>query len=312
MAYFGQSLQGDLQSQVSRVGGAGGVYLRDYTHAAKTFRQAGYELAPKVKFLFHTVFDINPSVYAPDNSTDFSVLVKTIKLPSYQIKTQEYNQYNRKRIVQTKINYDPINITFHDDSINRITKLWDAYYSYYYKDSTNLNVFKGTRGTDVSSVAVGENAQKQNYNVRNLYDSDLTGNNNWGYIGEVYSNSQSQVKIPFFRNITIFGFSRHLFTAYTLINPIITKFDHDTYSYSESQGTMECRMDINYETVVYNEGAVDGQKPDAIIAGFGNRQYYDTDLSPITPRGNNSPVPGPSGYKPSDGGYINTLKEGIK
>jgi hypothetical protein len=265
-----------------------------------------------VKFLFHTVFDINPSVYAPDNSTDFSLLVKTIKLPSYQIKTQEYNQYNRKRIVQTKINYDPVNITFHDDSINRITKLWDAYYSYYYKDGTNLNVFKGNRGTDVSSVAVGENAQKQNYNVRNLYDGDLTGNNNWGYIGETYANSSSQVKIPFFRNITIFGFSRHLFTAYTLINPMITKFDHDTYNYSEGGGTMECRMDLNYETVVYNEGAIDGKTPDAIISGFGNRQYYDTNLSPITKTGNNSPVPGPSGYKDSSGGYINTLKEGIK
>ena len=298
MAYFGQSLQGGLQSQVSRSKGKGGVFLRDYTHAAKTFRQAGYELAPKVKFLFHTVFDINPSVYAPDNSTDFSVLVKTIKLPSYQIKTQEYNQYNRKRIVQTKITYDPVNITFHDDSINRITKLWDAYYSYYYKDSTNLNIFKGNKGTDVSSVAVGENAQKQN--------------NNWGYIGETYSNSSSQVKIPFFRNITIFGFSRHLFTAYTLINPMVTKFDHDTYSYAEGGGTMECKMDLSYETVVYNEGAIDGKTPDAIISGFGNRQYYDTALSPITKTGNNSPVPGPSGYKPSDGGYINTLKAGIK
>lgn len=308
MAYFGQELQGGLQSQVSRTKGKGGIYLRDYTHAAKVFRQAGYELAPKVKFLFHTVFDINPSVFSTTDRFDYSVLVKSIKLPSFNIKTTEYNQYNRKRIVQTKINYDPVNIVFHDDSVNRITKLWDAYYSYYYKDGTNLNVFKGNRGTDVESATPGENAAKQNYNVRNLYDDDLTGNNNWGYIGETYANSDSQVKIPFFRNITIFGFSRHLFTAYTLINPMITKFDHDAYSYSDGQGTMECKMDINYETVVYNEGAVDGQNPDQIIAGFGNPATYDRNLSPITPRGNNSPVPGPSGYKPSGGGYINTLK----
>lgn len=308
MSYFGQELQGDLQSGVSR-SGKGGIYLRDYTHAAKVFRQGGYELAPKLKFLFYTVFDINPSVYqtGADSIIDYSVLVKTIKLPSFSIKTQELNQYNRKRVVQTKIGYDPVNVTFHDDSVNTITKLWDAYYSYYYKDGTNLNVFKGNRGTSIESVP-GEGAQKQNYNVRNLYDGDLTGNNNWGYIGEVDARSNSQVKIPFFRNITVFGFSRHLFTAYTLINPMITKFDHDTFNYAEAAGTMECRMDINYETVVYNEGAIDGQTPDNIIRGFGNRQYYDTNLSPITPKGNNSPVPGPSGYKDSNGGYINSLK----
>ena len=28
-------------------------YLRDYTHAAKTFRTNGYQYTPKFKFLFH-------------------------------------------------------------------------------------------------------------------------------------------------------------------------------------------------------------------------------------------------------------------
>lgn len=311
MAYFGQELQGaGLQSQVSR--SKGGVYLRDYTHAAKVFRQTGYELAPKLKFLFHTVFDINPEVYAPDNSTDFSVLVKTVKLPSMNIQTQEYNQYNRKRIIQTKIKYDNVGLTFHDDSINRIMKLWDAYYSYYYKDGTNIRVFKGDTGSDSDSSSPGESALKQDYNSRNIYDRDLSGNINWGYIGETYANNTSQEKIPFFRNITIFGFSRHLFTAHTLINPMIIRFDSDTYNYSEGSGTMECRMDIAYESVVYNEGAIDGEKPDNIIAGFGNRQYYDTDLSPITKKGNNRPVPGPAGYQDPEGGFVRSLQDGIR
>jgi hypothetical protein len=303
MSYWGQDLQ--------RSRAFGSTILRDFTHASKIFRPDGYALAPKFKFLFHTFFDINPAVYARNIGTgdNFGVLVKSIKLPSFNIKTHDLNQYNRKRIVQTKINYDPINITFHDDSFNIVTKMWDAYYSYYYKDSTNLRVFKGATGAEVEPSQPGGGAANQNYNVRNIYDSDLTGNNNWGYIGESFADSSQQVKQPFFRNITVFGFNTHNFTAYTLINPMITKFDHDTYAYAEGSGTMELKMDIAYETVVYNEGGMDGRTPDNIVQGFGLDAFYDRRLSPITPAGNNGQISGPGGYEDAKGGFIKSLKD---
>jgi hypothetical protein len=37
----------------------GSDYLRDYTHASKTFRPNAYQYAPKFKFLFHVYFEIN-------------------------------------------------------------------------------------------------------------------------------------------------------------------------------------------------------------------------------------------------------------
>ena len=107
----------------------------------------------------------------------------------------------------------------------------------------------------------------------------------------------------------MFGFNRHNFTAYTLINPIITKFDHDTYSYADGAGTMECKMDISYETVVYNEGGMDGRAPDNIVQGFGLDAYYDRTLSPITPVGHNRLVPGPGQYLDPEGGFIKSLKD---
>ena len=304
MAYYGDNLQ--------REAGLGSATLRDFTHAAKIFRPGSYDLAPKFKFLFHTFFDINPVAYDKNVNTgdNFGVLVKTVKLPSFSIKTHEMNQYNRKRIVQTKISYDPVNITFHDDNVNTITKLWDAYYTYYYKDATNLNGLFSDRGSDIGSTDPGNGALRQNYNVRNIYDGDLTGENNWGYIGETFRPG-IVTKAPFFRNITVFGFNRHNFTAYTLINPIITKLDHDTYSYNEGGGTMEIKMDINYETVVYNEGAMDGQDPDNIVAGFGLDAFYDKTPSPITPNGSQSAIAGPSGYSDSDGGYVKPLNTDI-
>jgi len=296
MAYYGDNLQ--------REAGLGSATLRDFTHAAKVFRPGSYDLVPKFKFLFHTYFDINPVAYDRNVNTgdNFGVLVKTVKLPSFTIKTHEMNQYNRKRIVQTKINYDNVSITLHDDNVNTITKLWDAYYTYYYKDATNFNGLFNEKESEIGSSTVSNLRLRQNYNVRNIYDGDLSGENNWGYLGESFRPGVS-TKAPFFRNITIFGFNRHNFTAYTLINPMISKLDHDTFSYNEGGGTMEIKMDFAYETVVYNEGAMDGSDPSNIVAGFGLDAYYDKKLSPITPEGAQSAATGRTGYTDSAGGY---------
>ena len=99
-----------MPDQVSRFvndiagGFFGNDYLRDFTHAAKTFRSANYQNAPKFKFLFHVYFDINQDAFASTSSAvnNFGILVKSVKLPTYSFSTHEMNQYNRKRIVQTK------------------------------------------------------------------------------------------------------------------------------------------------------------------------------------------------------------------
>lgn len=300
MAYYGQTINTGNKD----------VYLRDFTHASRIFTPASFDLAPKFKFLFHTYFAINTEAYTKNVNTgdNFGLLVKTVKLPSFNIKTAELNQYNRKRIVQTKISYDPVNITFHDDSSNMITKLWDAYYTYYYKDSTNMNdLFEGIRSSENSSTPRSNIQLKQNYNERNIYNGNISGQNNWGYTGESYRKNVS-TKAPFFKNITIFGFNRHRFTAYTLINPMITKVDHDTYNYSEGSGTMEIKIDINYETVVYNEGVMDGMEPSAIVTGFGLDASYDRKLSPNTRQGAQSYYGGKTGYEESSGGFIDKYK----
>ena len=118
----------------------------------------------------------------------------------------------------------------------------------------------------------------------------------WGYYGENTNATNNPVKVPFFKQITIYGLSRHKFTSYTLINPIITRFSHDTYNYAEGNGTLEMQMEFAYESVAYNTGSVDGTSPSATIPGFGNPGQYDLNTSSITTAGMNSLVPGQAGY----------------
>lgn len=277
----------------------GNDYLRDYTHASKTFRADAYKNAPKYKFLFHVYFDINPEAYVTRDN--FGLAVKTAKLPSFQIKTHEMNQYNRKRIVQTKLTYNPVEISFHDDNGNMIQRLWKEYYAYHYSDTTRPGVTLG--GRNINPGAGPANS----FNSRTIYDASIQGDENWGLTAEP---SSGLTKVPFFKTINIFGFNQHNFTSYILVNPMITHFGHDTYSYSESSGIMENTMTLDYETVVYETGAIDGRTPESIIRGFATNENYDHTVSPISVPGANGTIIGNAGLLDAAGGVLDSLARG--
>lgn len=252
--------------------------LRDYTHASKVFRSFGYELKPKFKFLYHVVFNINvqeiPGLRSVLNATsvgELSYIVKTAELPKYTITTETLNQYNRKRVVQTRINYDPVNITFHDDGGDLARNLWYNYYSYYYKDPTQQY---GTPNNTNGSLGPSANRTTGfGYNARDIYAQNRLVND-WGYIGESISDgntSGSTGKPPFFKDIRIYGFDGGKnYSEYVLINPLITNWNHDTYDYSQGNGIMQHSMTIAYETVKYYQGA-----PNIEVPGFGSLFRYD-------------------------------------
>jgi hypothetical protein len=294
----------------------GNEYLRDFTHASKTFRTNGYAYSPKFKFLFHVYFDINkdfvPLASSWPEDQNFGLAVKTVQLPKYTFDLHTLNQYNRKRVIQTKIKYDPINITLHDDNANLIRKLWYTYYSYYFKDPTQAE--SNAKG---SSNPLGNGGVMYDLNRRSIYDNNISGSNDWGYIGESGTNAQTNLanavgatKAPFFKAINIYGFNQHSFVLYRLINPIIESWSHDTYDYAQGNGTMEHQMSIQYETVKYYEGGIDGRTPDQIVEKFGTQAHYDRTLSPITRPGANATILGQGGLVDAAGGIVDDLEKG--
>ena len=259
------------------------TYLRDFRHASKIFLPNSQSNSPKVKFLFHAYFEINEQAYKPPTGDNFGILVKSVKLPSFKFDTEIMNQYNRKRIIQTKIKYDPIEVVFHDDNQSQMTAMWNAYYQYNYADSVNQ--------ADVLGVAKAGVGAK--YQARNIYNPSIEGDDNYGYRGG--STQEDGTKIPFFKDITVFGFWQQNFLAYTLINPIITSFAHDTYDYAEGGGVMSNTMTLDYETVTYNTGKMDAASPELFVTGFANNANYDRTESPLDSYASNSPTSSPIG-----------------
>jgi hypothetical protein len=310
MSYFGEDfLKGFF--------GADG--LKDYAHAAKTFRTNGYELTPRYKFLFHVFFTINTgqipqlqNAFGDGEVATVGLMVKTVQLPTYSISVDTMNQYNRKKLVQSKINYNPVQIVFNDDQSDLIRNMWYNYYRYYYKDSTyNYDNTASINGS------IGRLQTLQNgfgYGTNDIYENSRQVND-WGYAGEGYQDALAlpgstvnpTTKPPFFRDIKIYGLSQKKFASYVLINPMITEWQHDTYDYSQGGATMTNTMTVDYETVKYYNGAVGGNQPSSTVVGFADPNHYDVNRSALARPGSTSTVFGQGGLVDAGIGILEDL-----
>ena len=303
----------------------GGQGLKDYAHASKTFRTNGYELAPRKKFLFHVYFNLNTAeiptlrnIFSASEQAELGLLVKTIQLPNYTLDTEVLNQYNRKRIIQKKINYLPVSMTFHDDAGDLSRNLWYNYYSYYYKDANQQYLSPSNQNGSIGQVA---NQPGFTYNSRDIYANNRPVND-WGYIGEGYSQGyaggpstgsggdQTSGKPPFFSDITIYGMDQHKWVSYVLINPLVKEWKHDQYNYSEGGGVMENSMTVEYETVKYYSGAIGGSRPDTNIKGFADPAHYDNIRSSLARPGSTRSVLGQGGLLDAGIGIVRDLQSG--
>jgi len=230
-----------------------GDQIKDFQHAARLFVDNNYELQPRYQHLFAVVFNFTPDAAQLFNSVEkmeIPMLVKTIDLPSFTVQTETHNQYNKQTHSQHKINYSPVNITFHDDQKDLIRSFIHTYQNFYYKDSSHP-LGSGT------------------YNTENKYTGYRNGQ--WGF---------SQGNTRFFKDIRVYSMYQKRFAEYTLVNPIVTSFGHDSHAYA-SGGLMQHNMSINYEAVKYSTGFVNNINP----KGFGEI-HYDKTPSPLGQFGN--------------------------
>lgn len=244
-----------------------GIATHPYNHATKLFVADNMALAPKQSFLYYVVINMDMGVLQSLETFNISglltdpvssqtlieqyetgLMAKRVELPKFTMGTKTLNAYNRKNIIQTHIQYDPISITFHDDAADTVTKFWNDYYTYYYRDS------------DYDATL---------YQVAHKYQPRLR--EGWGF-----SPRNGNLK-PFLRNIQIFSLHNKRFTEYLLVNPFISSWRHGEHnSYGDSE-TMENQMTISYESVKYRTGYVNPVD----VNGF-SVLHYDNFNSPIS------------------------------
>jgi len=230
------------------------VNLRDWQHAARMFTDSNQIYGPKQNFLFHVSFHINKKALrniaiGTTYSTQINMLVKSIGLPKYTITIDKVNQYNRKKNIQQKINYEDISIKFHDDNLGLINQLWQNYYNYYYADPSSA----GVQG------AFNRTANKK-------FDSIRTG---YGF-----DNGSTD---PFFDYITIYQLAQGSYLSYKLINPIFTGWNHKEVDYSNTSQPHDNEATLAFEAVEYGAGKIGPGDPEGFAL-----QNYDLEPSPLS------------------------------
>jgi hypothetical protein len=235
----------------------GQVTLRDYRHATRIFTDGNYRLSPKYGFLFYVEFDFNPLITQISNQAaqELGMIVKNVSLPKFTIDTKIHNAYNRKNIVQNKISYDPVSISFHDDQSDNVRQFWYDYYSYFYRDP---------------DYADATYSAPHKYQSRPSFD--------WGYTPRPsvgYASSLSVQPYQYIQAIRIYSLYQQQFSEYELVNPVISSFKHGDHSNSNTNEMLQHEMSVQFETVKYQTGYV----TDNTVGGFIDL-HYDRNQSP--------------------------------
>jgi len=197
-------------------------------HLAKNPREAAtvFRHPPKQKNVFLVRFHANGSQSGADIYAlqQLSFVAKSIDRPKVNPKTEELNQYNKKRQVYTGFKLDPVRVQFYDSADGAAMKMWQQYSEYYFGD------FYPNRNVGYHYDVIGK---------------EFFGGMNYGF--QPAKDGEGQF---FFSSIELLHFNNNVVQVYLLTNPRITMFEPDDLDY-ENSGISIISMSFVYENLQY-------------------------------------------------------------
>jgi hypothetical protein len=272
----------------------GFFYEKNPRHATYNFNQDArslYRNQPRFPFEYYININLNnvgsAKTYISQyfNTADLAQimpLVKTIEMPSMKIDTASLNQYNRKRITQSKIAYEPVKVVFHDVADGKTLKFWDMYYRYYFADGNEpgkndpkqsqqkaksmsveqlvknliptVNPAIASLPSSIKSLFGGQsppgvnsptNTNGDKSAIQNIV-TDTLDNHNFGFNLPTVKNIRNLIQ-----TIDIYQVHGGRFNQVTLVNPRVSAFTHDTLNYAAGDKTLELTFTFEYEYAYY-------------------------------------------------------------
>lgn len=254
--------------------------LADPRHAATNYNITNTYLhgIPKPKYLFYVRF-VSPLTSGRSNVV-FQLL--SMDRPTLNLDTETLNQYNKPRIIHTKVEKQPIRMTLYDTNDGASMRLFLEYYNYFYYD--NLKTSAADFYPDI---------------VTNDFSP------NWG----VNASKTNSTANYFFSHIEVYQFSGNLYDRFDIIHPKITVYDPDTLDYSAGSEPSVFELNVAYEGILYR---ANGENVTKDMVG-----EFKFDIGqPFHPLDNNIPPPSSGGspaekFKTLNSGVENILNSGI-
>ena len=180
-------------------------------HASEVFFGPGtaagtegtYTAIPRQRFNFSLELETqDKNIYFPR--------IQDLTLPGYSFDTQIMNQYNRKRVIQTKLNYGQLVVNFYDTNDGKFHSLLKKYIANYYNTANGIDTF--IDGSGNADTVLGD-----------FFDTNM------GFTPGITSNRY------FFPEIKVrqYGPANNVRTT-KLKNCLLINVNGDTLSYSDS------------------------------------------------------------------------------
>lgn len=203
-------------------------YMRDFKNAERfkpgidpvRFAFQGY-----VNFILNR--DLFNSIYGTKDGEDnfrttISSLVSTATMPGVQFQTETLNQYNRKKIVNTGVSYDPVSMQVYDTVGNEWLILLMKYFSYHYMNPRNANSAGDRDLYGGVSRFGGYETIESFFGEDGIFDSNAAGYN-------------TNITANFFERIDYVMMHGNRGVQYSLINPVLTGFKSSDLNYTGSE-----------------------------------------------------------------------------
>lgn len=231
--------------------------LKDSRHAARQYSLDtpgfGFTSIPRSKYLFGVNFilrqGINDSTLATDRELPF--VVKYIDRPRLNFQLEEANQYNKARLVQTKVQYQPITMRFYDTTDDKVLRFFKKYFQFYFGEINNTSV--GSWAYDITREGMLDNE-----------------GNGWGYS---LSSNPAPRDSYWISHMELYHFFGGRYTKINFVHPKIESFDHDSNDYENGATGTEITMVLKYEGIIYAEGFDSG--PIKITSGIAEKFGLD-------------------------------------
>ncbi len=180
-------------------------------------------------------------------------LCHTVEGPKFQIQQDVINQYNRKRVVNRKIDYDPVSLRMYDTVDGLGLKFIKMLYEFEFQNARlytlgSTTERNGTRDNYQESVLTNESQFKQNHNFG--------------------MRSQPNHTHRLIKSIDLYQLAGTLYSRAKMIHPRLSRMDMDQFDYSSSAVT-NLSMGFQYENLLFDEVAVrDESLPQNVSTAF--------------------------------------------
>jgi len=194
------------------------------TDAMKWYNLGGLKAA---RLKFHFKVEIFSSQYTAELQTPARLIfdaVRTIELPKYSIETEVANAWNVRQPIPTKINFEPLSISFTDTLDNRFQKFIKNYMeiiSGSFAPQTK-SMRKGFDGFGIKMLESGKDCPIDKIVITRFYGTDADREN---------------LQTP---------------SVVTLWRPKIVDVQHDTLDYAASEA-VTWQVSLRYESVTYSD-----------------------------------------------------------